>query len=289
MKKQTSILAGLSLFAFATVSSAAIVYSTDFRDAGGDGDRQGWHFMRAHTVSFEGESGMTVLQDTSDYGSLQLTFPDVTLDVGDWMEVSFKFNLNADVIPSGFQALRMGVFNHNGRFLTSDVTNDPLWSGDTGFNSNNTGYWAGVSMGTTTDSAQFRYQGVEDNFPLNLNNLQVSPHFRSNEPPLPLNDNVVHDIRLRLDRVDAEEYNFTVDIGAFSVVTAHTSDAGGFTDTYNTFILFTNSVPAGDFSSDNNRGYTIDDFTIEVIPEPRFYAVLAALAAMGLILVRRRR
>lgn len=251
-----------------TISHAASA-QTIFEDDFSDGNRNGWYTFSSSSGTAPVVNQQLVL--TAGTGSVAAItyFTPTTLAVGEKMTLTFDMSFSS--FNSNNDQFRYGLFNSQGTQISADITSvsDSAFNGDRG-------YAAFMSYTNTPQAQSLRERtGSNDTF-------WSAGAFTSRASG---NDNIggtpdvarQYFMELELTAADSMTVTSGIEVVAGSIRTFTTSSP---VSTIDSLVIF---------QGNDQANLTFDNFNVSVIPEPGTYALLGGLAALGIVMLRRRR
>jgi hypothetical protein len=252
-------MAAVALSLSASQLQAETVFSDDFSD----GNRDGWY-------TGSGSSGLAVaggeLVTSGEESQFLVYFPEVSLEVGDTLEISFDMSLSS--VADSDRALRMGVFGTNEGSQVSD-----------GFGYSNSAFEdylgarvytnAGSAVGAKTRFAE-RVAGIDS---LLAGTGWGSEYGYANGVDLASNESYV--VKVLMSRTDATSLETTFSINNVT--------ASGVISSYSSFDFDTFA-----FYKYASGDVTLDNFKVTSIPEVSRTGMIMGVFATTCLFLRRR-
>jgi hypothetical protein len=266
----------LAALAFVAATGAhAQLINENFNSNAANPNTLGWYYAAPATSTFTAASG--ALQFTSGDSSTNNVsvfrqFTETTLAVNETLQASFTFTAFANQPISSLTAnnhFRIGLFDTSNTF-TGNQGASP-WTGS------NAGYQMGIGAGSASSNSQFGYRTNQANI-VSFSSIGTAQSHRITSYADPVSV---------IFSVTRTETGITLS-GSYtqnSVTTTFTS----VTPVTSLFTFDTLWIGYGSTNSVADRGFTIDNVSLTVIPEPSAFAALAGLGALGLAATRRRR
>jgi len=286
----------------ALLSTALSAQLSIFNDSFADGNAAmtgttdtNW-YDTTNNNAYEISTGVLGLISGTAGRGIHTTFSAQSLsNVGDSIRFSFTFSTPATILgdttkPSGF---KFGLFNSGGQTVNEDVTDstDARWNNVLGYmtdldastdDNEDINFRESLTLRTTS-----RLLGSTNDFSSLTSGPDGAYKFAANTD---------YSVSLTIELTGADELTLTGTVydSADTVIATHNDTTAAGITTFDLAAIHVNSNVFGSTSStgvaDNGIDITNASLTLTavVIPEPSFYAALAGLLALGLVVYRRR-
>jgi hypothetical protein len=288
MKKRLSTLLALSaIFALASnVSQAQTVFNLTSFDA------NNWNFATEPDggpySSVPSKTGGTTLSvnfgDTSvAQSSINYNFANTAVAVGETITLTFDFTLTGGTSDQS-NGLRFGLYGNNGAALLSSdgITDyDPFASEYSGVGA---GYRTGTSAG---NGAHFSNDYASGSTPNQLiANKDGGDWKPTSSSVAALGAGSTYTLSLSLERINAYDVDVTSKLNGSEYWSSNVTGDTGTSTHFDDFSTF--SIGLNNSAMDAGRGFTLDNVSLAIIPEPTtFFLTMVGLGSF--LLFRRNR
>ena len=267
----------LVFLAAMTQASSAVILQESFTDGSYtnqnlSGSAEWYVRNNASNVSVTVGALQIANVDTSDDGVLgYFTNSGATsVAVGETITLSFDMTLSSGTLSDIANRIRFGLMDSGGSRETADGS---------GFNAATydgyRGYWGRLGL-TGVGTSHIAARDSNNN---NLLTTGASTTLGSDVDLADLSASTTYSVSLSIEHTNASTNTITLGIDGLDSFTR--------TDTSNLFSSFDTAVIS--IHGPGVATATLDNITVQAIPEPTTYALLSGLLAAGLILLRRRR
>lgn len=268
-------LSPLVICALAAPSLQAAIITDNFGTTPTDPNDLGWYSMADGSPTFTASTGALqfAASTTSNNPGIFKQFSETELAVGETLTASFTYTaFSSPRTTNGTKnQLRIGIFDTGDTFEANQALSP--WSTTGGLPA---GYQMGIGVGTeTTGVSQFGYRAAQTGI-VSFSTITPTNAFGLT------------------NFTDAVDVVFSITRTATGISLNGSFTQSAVVNTYTTTVPATSvfkfdTLVIGYGFGETGRGFTIDNVSVAVVPEPSTYAALAGLLALGLVAMRRRR
>lgn len=257
----------------ANSASANVIFHDDFSS----GNRDGWFSQSEPDGGISVDLDNNLVLDSVTWNTTNRSFltyfDESTIGIGETIILSFTINITS--LTNTSSGYRFGLLYSDDSKVTEDMTgyNDPVFAPYTGY--------AGFqNFGGATPVNQLireRTGGANSLWTPTtaggFDNLLTTQSQQYNVPA-----NTFIDVSLAIENIGGTTASITTIVNGVAVSTQDTSTPK--------FTFDTIAIGAGNQA---NTEWQFGEFTVTVIPEPALFPILAGVAVLGIVLVRRRK